>query len=110
MSVTSPGEQVVDLEALDFSPSEALPGARSARVPFDPCEAKVMYYPAGITIPRHHHTGDTLKVILQGRIDRPEGALTPGVLHACGGSEYGPWVVAEDTYLLLLQAPGTTGA
>lgn len=110
MSVTSPGEQVIDLEALDFSPSASLPGTQSARVPFDPCEAKVMYYPAGTTIPRHHHTGDTLKVILQGRIDRPEGALTPGVLHACGGSEYGPWVVAEDTYLLLLQAPGTTGA
>src|SRR5207244_2886100 len=105
MSDQSPGEQVIDLEALDFSPSEALPGARSAGVPFDACEARVMYYPAGTTIPRHRHTGDTLKVILRGRIDRPEGALTPGVLHACGGWEYGPWVVAEDTYALIFRAP-----
>jgi hypothetical protein len=50
-----------------------------------------------------------MKFILRGCIETPEGErLVAGIGdYKCGGFEYGPWKVLEETYILVLQLPGT---
>lgn len=87
---------------------EQIPGTLM-KVLFDNCEAKIIKYKKGATIPRHKHTSETMKFILRGRIETPEGEqLVPSIGdYKCGGFEYGPWKVLEETYILVLQLPGT---
>jgi anti-sigma factor ChrR (cupin superfamily) len=101
------GPTIVDLEALDYVDHTDV-DAEVSDLDFDGCEARIVSYPAGSKIPRHKHSGQTLTVVLSGRTEGPDGKeLVPGMLYKCGGIEYGPWAVLEDTRLLLLQKPGT---
>src|ERR1700748_2653402 len=99
-----------DLENLDFQPG-GLHGVESAPLPFEACEVKVLRYLPGVTIPRHRHSDETLKVVLKGRLERPgEDPIEPMLAYECGGIEYGPWPKPEDsetTYVLLIQPNGT---
>lgn len=83
-------------------------GVLSTVLKFEPCEAKVVLYKSGTHIPRHKHSGQTLTIVLKGKCEGPEGIiLTPGFLYKCGGAQYGPWLVYEDTYFLIIQKSGT---
>jgi hypothetical protein len=79
-----------------------------AKVDFNVCEAIVFYYKKGYRIPKHHHSEDTLKVILKGEIlinGTERGYI--GSLYACKQQEGYMIDFVEDTYLLLLQKSGT---
>jgi hypothetical protein len=85
-----------------------IPGA-TMKLLFESCEARLMKYKKGAVIPKHKHSSETFKFILRGRIETPGGEqLVPSIGdYRCGGFEYGPWKVLEETYILVLQLPGT---
>jgi hypothetical protein len=87
---------------------EEIPGT-TMKVLFENCEARIVKYKKGATIPKHKHTSDTMKFVLRGRIETTDGEqLVPSIGdYKCGGHEYGPWNVIEETYILVLQLPGT---
>jgi anti-sigma factor ChrR (cupin superfamily) len=84
-------------------------GDATMKVLFDSCEARLMRYKKGATIPKHKHTAETLKFVLRGRIETLQGEqIIAGIGdYRCGGFEYGPWKVLEETFILVLQPPGT---
>lgn len=59
-------------------------------------------YPAGFREPRHYHeTCGHYLYILKGRIQTPEGVLTPGMLaYAAPGERHGPFVYLEESEAL----------
>lgn len=79
------------------------------KVLFDECEARIVRYKKGSEIPKHKHTSETLKFLLRGRIETVDGEqLVPSIGdYRCGGIQYGPWWVLEETYILVLQKKGT---
>lgn len=101
--------EIIEPSSLTFSAPDNKTIVPSAVLDFfKPAEARVVFYRAGSSVPRHRHSGQTLTVVLKGRCDGPNGVeLTPGALYKCGGSEYGPWKVTEDTYFLIVQKAGT---
>ncbi len=99
--------QIVEFEDLTFEQGD-IEGVQTALLEFEPCETKVVFYKAGTNVPRHNHSGQTLTVVLKGRCEGPDGKdLTAGILYKCGGVQYGPWLVYEDTYFLIIQKLGT---
>ncbi|TAM01115.1 MAG: hypothetical protein EPN70_20435 [Paraburkholderia sp.] len=75
---------------------------------FNGFEAKVIRYEPGARAPRHNHSGDNLKVVLQGEL-RFNGQTTGhvGAMYPCSAQE-GYWLEAlPETYVLLVQEPGT---
>lgn len=92
-----------------FADGREIEGASSIELPIAPCEAKIIKWEKGSTIPQHYHSSETYKFILRGQIKNEEGEiLTAGTTYACGGWEYGPWVIVENTYILVLAKPNTT--
>lgn len=59
-------------------------------------------YPKGFREPRHYHeTCGHYMYILKGRIQSPEGVLTPGMFaYAAPGERHGPFVSLEDSEAL----------
>lgn len=59
-------------------------------------------YPAGFREPRHYHeTCGHYMYILKGRIQTPEGVLTPGMFaYAAPGERHGPFVYLEESEAL----------
>lgn len=59
-------------------------------------------YPKGFREPRHYHeTCGHYMYILKGRIQTPEGVLTPGMFaYAAPGERHGPFVITEDSEAL----------
>jgi quercetin dioxygenase-like cupin family protein len=59
-------------------------------------------YPAGFREPRHYHeTCGHYMYILKGRIQTPEGVVTPGMfLYAAPEERHGPFVYLEETEVL----------
>ena len=59
-------------------------------------------YPAGFREPRHYHeTCGHYMYILKGRIQTPEGIVTPGMfLYAAPGERHGPFVYLEESEAL----------
>jgi anti-sigma factor ChrR (cupin superfamily) len=87
---------------------DEIPGT-TMKILLEECEAKIVKYDKGSVIPKHKHDSETFKFILRGRIETPEGEqLIAGIGdYRCGGFEYGPWNILEDTYILVLQPKGT---
>jgi hypothetical protein len=65
-------------------------------------------YPAGTHIPRHTHTDETLKFILKGHVKFDDGEVKDVMAYKCDYSHGYGGDALEDTYMLLLQKPGTT--
>ncbi len=59
-------------------------------------------YPQGFREPRHYHeTCGHYMYILKGRIQSPEGVLTPGMFaYAAPGERHGPFVMLEPSEAL----------
>ena len=59
-------------------------------------------YPAGFREPRHYHeTCGHYMYILKGRIQTPDGVLTPGMFaYAAPGERHGPFVYLEESEAL----------
>jgi hypothetical protein len=80
---------------------------------FGVCEAVVVRYPKGYSVPNHLHSGDILQVILDGEIqflDSKTGKSelgSIGMLHKCAPFPYSAKVL-KDSYVLLAQEHGTT--
>ena len=92
-----------------FADGQEIEGATSIELPISPCEARIVKWIKGSTIPQHYHSSETYKFILRGKVENEEGEiLTAGADYKCGGWEYGPWWVREDTYILVLSSPNTT--
>ena len=53
---------------------EGIEGAKFARLKFGPCDARVIKYPANTKIPLHKHSGETLKIVLSGKIAFEDGS------------------------------------
>lgn len=104
----SSGSETIDYRDLEYEDLEGIEGAKFARLKFGPCDARVIKYPANTKIPLHKHSGETLKIVLSGKIAFEDGEIGPGLLYKCDGS-YGYYAtVPVETFLLLLQAEGTT--
>lgn len=75
---------------------------------FNGFEAKVIRYEPGAKAPKHNHSGDNLKVILQGGLNfNGEKIGHAGTMYPCKPQD-GYWLEAlEETYVLLVQEPGT---
>ena len=81
---------------------------KKASIDFNACEAVVVFYPKGTDVPRHGHSGETMTIVLEGVCEAFNNSkLTPGILYKCGGVQYGPWKVYEDTYFIVVQGQGT---
>ncbi|HHF3072354.1 TPA: hypothetical protein ACPJ1I_004440 [Vibrio diabolicus] len=94
-----------DLEYTVLSPTEAV-----AVIESDICEMKVYRYKAGFEAPRHRHSHDTVKFVLKGKIVVDgEKEVLAGAKYACGSADGDIYYFTApvDTYLLLLQKPGT---
>ena len=105
--MTTNDPQIISLENLKWEDGD-IPGVKKAKVEFNACEAIIVFYPKGTNVPKHGHSGETMTIVLKGKCEGPQGTtLTPGLLYKCGGVQYGPWLVYEDTYFLIVQNKGT---
>ena len=90
-----------ELEYTEISPTESV-----ATIETDICEMKVFRFKAGFSSPRHTHSDSNIKFVLKGKIlVNGEKEVVAGAKYACGDIYY--FDVPEDTYLLVLQKPGT---
>jgi len=64
--------------------------------------SSMLTYPEGFREPRHYHeTCGHYMYILKGRIDSPDGVLTPGMfVYAAPGERHGPYNVLEPSEAL----------
>ena len=72
----------------------------------------MLFYSAGTKIPDHTHSTDTLHVVLAGKLEAHSSVsgekriYDAAEKYRCGGWEYRATAL-EDTYVMLIQAPGT---
>jgi anti-sigma factor ChrR (cupin superfamily) len=107
-------ERIVDISSIQLdrfdvqvTDTDQSSGIWLRRIDFGPCELVLVRYEAGANVPSHSHSSNTWTVVLQGKLQGPEGYLLPGMIVECIG-EYGPRTVEEEVYLLVMQLPGTT--
>jgi len=102
-----PQSEIIKPESLNFIASTDVPGAQVASMDCGVCEVKIVKYPAGTQIPKHKHSGETLKAVLKGKLRFSDGDVPASVMYRCNG-EFGYFGTAvEDTVVLVIQKPGT---
>jgi quercetin dioxygenase-like cupin family protein len=67
-----------------------------------PSSSALIRYPKGYREPRHYHKGCTHTIyVLRGRLQTPEGDMTPGTfLYSAKGERHGPIVALEESEIL----------
>lgn len=107
VQLTSTRAQIIPPQSLfEGEPS----GLEKVTLPFEPCEAQVIRYAKGQSIPLHSHSGQTMKIVLSGRLMVADdegviGEVGAGDIYVCIDSY--EVVALEETLMMLLQAPGT---
>jgi hypothetical protein len=104
---------IKNLENLKYRESALSKEVQVADIASEPFEAKVLFYKKGTKIPPHHHSSETLHIVLEGEIEVEAGRQAGGTAtikslgdYKCGGFEY-RGTALRDTYVLLIQTPGT---
>jgi hypothetical protein len=71
---------------------------------YDLADVKLLKYPKGSQIPKHSHVKESLHIILKGKIKLFDKDITLSEMdeYACGGVEYGPWLVNENVEMLVI--------
>lgn len=96
---------VADVEAQPAEVPGLPPGVMMRALHLNPrtqMNSAHLSYPAGFREPRHYHeTCGHYMYILKGRIQTPDGVLTPGMFaYAAPGERHGPFVSLEDSEAL----------
>ena len=103
-----PQSFMVDTEDLPWGPIEVpgLPAGLEARAlhlnPRTQMSSSIVRYPQGFNEPRHYHkTCGHYIYVLEGRIESPEGPLTPGMFtYAAPNEAHGPYHAVEPSKVL----------
>lgn len=104
------------LRNLRFKASELSPKVKIATLVAAPApiEVKVLFYRKGTIIPPHTHSQETIHILLSGELEAivTSSSATPRTITALGDYRCGGWeyraIARKDTYVLLIQMPGTT--
>ena len=58
-----------------FADGQEIEGATCIDLPISPCDAKIVKWRKGSTIPQHYHSSETYKFILRGKVENEEGEI-----------------------------------
>lgn len=101
------------LKEMDFVKSALSDDIQVADISARPFEVKILFYAEGTIIPAHTHSTDTLHIVLDGAIEVDSSVVGEKRIYKaaedyeCGGWEY-RGVALADTYVMLIQTPGTS--
>ena len=100
------------LKKLKFVNSELSSNIKIAKLVSKPIEVAVLFYRKGVQIPAHTHSSETVHIILSGELEAVVGSGSQRTITALGDYNCGGWeyraIARKDTYVLLIQTPGTT--
>jgi mannose-6-phosphate isomerase-like protein (cupin superfamily) len=106
--------QLVDsLRDLDYRQSDLGADILIADIADEPFEVRILFYKKGTSIPAHTHSTSTLHIVLEGELEVESDAFDgpksfkAGAKYECGQWEYRAPAVSSDTFVMLIQQPGT---